>query len=473
MLEVVRGRDVGKRFVVPQGEVVLGNAAGSTFDLGGQEPEQSPRRMAARHASLQAENGTLSILDLESPGGTFVNRQRILNGQSRPLQDGDVIQLGPLQLKVVKDGSGASAKTPVASPLAPPPPPSQTRSSLFSYSIPGGPTCRSWDELLTASAQRWNELREELVSGRLTSYLESIGRGELAPRRDASGTADDRLDDWLGRLPVVKPANPELDVHPSRLVVKATPGGGTLQRTIQVSNVGLRLLRSRIKVEPGAPWLKLDPTFNGTSFATVESTEVVLEVEVPERLPTPLKATLLVESNGGSKRVEVILEARTAATDVAPPDSSEPSPTVGPTLADWVRKQPPVARLVTWSFAAVLIRLLVGVASGSIGEDAMVASGPEVPRLAGVAVLFAALGAGLCGWLAWRRGGPRDGLFGAFAGGVVGVMYAAAIVAACRSFEPLLGSLGGSIVAVSLLWAALGALKAWLSILWLKETPSP
>ena len=57
--------------------------------------------MAARQAQLDLSAQGLTIRDLESPGGTFVNRQRLLPGQSRTLQPGDLIQLGGVQLKVV------------------------------------------------------------------------------------------------------------------------------------------------------------------------------------------------------------------------------------------------------------------------------------------------------------------------------------------------------------------------------------
>ncbi len=56
--------------------------------------------MAARHAAITSAGQDLTIRDLESPGGTFVNRQRLLSGQSRRLQAGDVIQLGAVQLEV-------------------------------------------------------------------------------------------------------------------------------------------------------------------------------------------------------------------------------------------------------------------------------------------------------------------------------------------------------------------------------------
>src|SRR6185312_10803346 len=90
-LEVVRGKDAGRIFALAAGEVVLGNAPGdrSGIDLATQEAESSPRRMAARHASLDCSPQGLAVRDLESPGGTFVNRQRILPGQARALRTGD------------------------------------------------------------------------------------------------------------------------------------------------------------------------------------------------------------------------------------------------------------------------------------------------------------------------------------------------------------------------------------------------
>src|SRR5262249_38096821 len=75
-LEIVRGRDVGKVFDVMAGETVLGNGVQGMggLDLRDQEAG-SPRRMAARQATVELQGGDLVIRDLDSPGGTFVNRQ--------------------------------------------------------------------------------------------------------------------------------------------------------------------------------------------------------------------------------------------------------------------------------------------------------------------------------------------------------------------------------------------------------------
>src|SRR5947207_2221757 len=94
-LEVVRGRVAGTRYALRAGETVLGNAPGGEagLDLAPQEGE-SPRRMAGRQAQVVCSGQTLTLLDLDSPGGTFVNRQRLLPGQARPLASGDLVQLG-------------------------------------------------------------------------------------------------------------------------------------------------------------------------------------------------------------------------------------------------------------------------------------------------------------------------------------------------------------------------------------------
>jgi hypothetical protein len=79
---------------------------------------------------------------------------------------------------------------------------------------------------------------------------------------------------------------------------------------------------------------------------------------------------------------------------------------------------------------------------------------------------MAVLGGVLASGLALRRGGPRDVPPAAFAGAFTGVLLAVFVVAACRTIEPPLGSgLGSSRVAVSLLWAVLGAALGALSTL--------
>jgi len=70
------------------------------IDLEDQEP---PDRVwsSRQHALITLEGGKLSIEDLNSSNGTFVNRARIYPGQKCDLNPNDVIQIGTVQLKVV------------------------------------------------------------------------------------------------------------------------------------------------------------------------------------------------------------------------------------------------------------------------------------------------------------------------------------------------------------------------------------
>ena len=153
--------------------------------------------------------------------------------------------------------------------------------------MPSGEVCRTWDDFLTVSAQRWAELRDELTSGRLAGYLAAIGRSDLAPRADAPGTPDERLDAWLGSLPTTRPSRPELDVHPRSIAVRVAAGrpdpadGPGHQRRLSAAAIdgpgragGRRLALGRGARSAGP-------------FATVDETEVPVEVAAPETLKRP------------------------------------------------------------------------------------------------------------------------------------------------------------------------------------------
>jgi pSer/pThr/pTyr-binding forkhead associated (FHA) protein len=70
------------------------------IDLDDQEP---PDRVwtSRQHACISFEAGLLSIEDLNSANGTYVNRTRVYPGPRRPLAVNDIIQIGTVQLKVL------------------------------------------------------------------------------------------------------------------------------------------------------------------------------------------------------------------------------------------------------------------------------------------------------------------------------------------------------------------------------------
>ena len=467
-LEVVRGLEVGRRFTLPKGELVLGNAPGGSgsLDLSGQEGT-SPRRMAARQASIRVGPGGPMLRDLESPGGTFINRRRVLPGKDEPIATGDVIQLGGVQLKVVV-GNAASSKpmptgnrppTPKTGSAVSPPAPSPSKAAAtIAFTMPGGPTCRSWDDFLAVSAQRWGPLREELVSGRLAGYLASIGRADLAPKADAPGTPDERLDAWLGTLPTTRPSRPELDVHPKTIVVKAA-GGGRVRRSFRVANVGHRLLKSSARVDPpGTSWIVIPDAF-GRTFATVEETEVPFDINVPEPAPSRGEAGIVVEGNGGTSRIVVRLERASSRPeipegldgDIGAADSIAPG-WITESLAGWLGRRSSGARVLGGAVGGLIVRVGIGLAGG-FSVPAM------LPGPAAIAAVAGALAGAL--WMA-RGGEARDVPSGAFAGAFGGVIAASLAVAACQAIEPIVGGVAAMAV---VLWGIIGATAGWLSTL--------
>jgi hypothetical protein len=456
-LEVVRGAKVGRLYPVPPGETVLGNARNGTvgIDLADQEGS-GPRRMAARQARLQCSGQSLSLFDLGSPGGTFVNRERLVPFQARQLRPGDVVQLASVQLRVVHGANGPAGTT----SHAPPGPAVETAATgagpigapgAFLFTLKAGPVCRTWDDFLTVSAQRWNDLRDELTSGRLAAFLVANGRAALAPDPDAPGDADQRLDAWLATLPTRRTATPELEVHPESITLTAA-SGGTIRRAVTISNAGYRLLTTTARIEPaGTPWLSLAEPHRSGPFTTVERTELGLDVTIPDRLDGPRSAAVVLESNGGTRRVSITVEPP-RATEAAPEagfvtDRAAPSAAVGAWLARITRR----TRLIGGAAAGLLGRLALGLSALAAGDG-----------LLGPLLLGALLGAigGLA--LSRRRGQAPDLPYGLFAGAFGGMLLAELAVIATRAVESLSGA-DLPLVAACVLWGLLGAALAGLS----------
>jgi hypothetical protein len=460
-LEVVRGRDVGRTFALNGRGGVLGNALGTEagIDLSEQEGN-TPRRMAAKQATIECSVEGLVIRDLDSPGGTFVNRQRILPGQARRLVAGDVIQLGAVQLRVV-DGVSAPAPAaataspvPAAAPAAKPAaPPTGTAGFATPFVLASGATCRNWDDFLTVAAQRWAAMRDELISGRLAGFFASMGQIALAPSPQAPGSPDERLDAWLASLPTTRPSKPELEVHPQSVTVRSSSGGGTTRRTVHVTNVGYRLLRSSVRVEPAdTAWLKLAPEFARGPFTTIEQTEVAFDVELPDSLDRPRSAAIVIDGNGGTRRVEVRVERATAVGEPAEP-SGRPVARydVWSAIAGW---SIPV-RVALGAGVGLLLRLLV---AGGTLLLAGAASGTALLPLRGPLIMMVATGALAAGLLVVRRSAWADLPVAAFAGAVAGALVAAIVVAVCRVLEP--PAIAAMPLVACLAWTIAGAVIA-------------
>jgi hypothetical protein len=267
-------------------------------------------------------------------------------------------------------------------------------------------------------------------------------------------------------LPATCSSAPELDVHPEALNVRAV-GGGITRQSVRVTNVGYRLLRCTVRIEPaGTSWIRLRPEHEGRPFFTIEQTDLPLEIEIPEVLDRPRSAAIVLESNGGTRRVFVRIER--PAEPVVPLESAI-SPG-GIEVSEWVRRLGrrvarlrPVVRIASGAFGALALRSLV-VLSGLVPLGGRGTTLVE-PRLSALGIILAGVGIVVAGSLGRRQGERRDLLSTGFAGGLFGLLSAALVYAAIRSVEHLLGNWSASLWAVGLLWAAIGAAIAGASIL--------
>jgi hypothetical protein len=216
-------------------------------------------------------------------------------------------------------------------------------------------------------------------------------------------------------------------------------------------------LRTTVRVEPAAAsWIKISAEFARGPIVTVDQTDLPIEVHIPETFDTPPSATLVLDSNGGTQRVEVRLE-RPAAPEVIPDAPAALDSHVGVNLRGLIARQPVQLRLITWSLGAILLRVLILAASVLVGPGSEQAR----PPLRAVAVVLAVLGGVLGARFAWKHGELRDLPTVGFAGGIMGVLAATLLVAACRTLEPILGpGLSASSLVVCLLWGAVGAALA-------------
>ena len=518
-LEVVRGRVVGHQYALEPGETVVGNdlKGARGLDLVDQEGN-SPRKMAGRHAAFTSSGQELTLRDLETPGGTFVNQQRLLAGQTRRLVAGDVIQLGSVQVRV-KHAAPAPSAVPVAgeakapapagkavapAPAAKPPAPAPAGKApapapaakaagpvpagkaaapapkpaaatapsppgpgrlTTPFSLAGGAQCRTWDDFLVLAAQNWRALRDELTSGRLAEFLRRINRPDLAPLAGSSRSPDDQLDDWLARIPVSGSSAPELDVHPETLLVRAATGGGITHQTLRITNVGYRLLRCKARVEPpGTRWARLRPEHDGRPFQTIDQTDLPVELELPETIDRPLVAQIVIESNGGTRRIGVRIER--PAEQVIIPEyagaTSSTSPLWREQLSRTAARVGLGPRIAIGCAGAVAVRLAATLLNKlPIGNAAV---NLTEPRLSSMAIILVAVGmiAGL--GLASRRGEWRDLPAAVFAGGSLGLLAAAFWFAVIQTTERALGSWTSSILAIGVASGTLGALLALMSL---------
>jgi hypothetical protein len=101
-LVVVRGQRMDVNYPLFPGKNYLGRTDDKPVDIDLEDQESADRIWTSRqHAVVTFESGKLTVEDLNSLNGTFVNRTRVHPGQVRELIENDVLQVGTVHLRVV------------------------------------------------------------------------------------------------------------------------------------------------------------------------------------------------------------------------------------------------------------------------------------------------------------------------------------------------------------------------------------
>ncbi len=101
-LKVIRGQKIGMEFPIYPDMNFIGRADEKPVDIDLEDQEPPERVWCSRqHALITFEDDLLTIEDLNSANGTYVNRGRVYPGQKRQLIVNDVIQIGTVQMKLI------------------------------------------------------------------------------------------------------------------------------------------------------------------------------------------------------------------------------------------------------------------------------------------------------------------------------------------------------------------------------------
>jgi len=100
-LLVVRGLKMNVEYAIYEGKNLIGRGDDKPVDIDVRDQEPRDHVWASRHhAVIKLQDGQLTVEDLNSMNGTYVNRHRVYPGQKRALKANDVLQIGTIQLKV-------------------------------------------------------------------------------------------------------------------------------------------------------------------------------------------------------------------------------------------------------------------------------------------------------------------------------------------------------------------------------------
>jgi uncharacterized protein (TIGR02996 family) len=101
-LKVRRGVRPGREYPIWDGPNYLGRAGEQPVDIDLSDQELPDRVWVSdQHALILCESGTLTLEDLNSATGTYVNRVRLMAGRTLKLQSNDILQIGAIRMIVL------------------------------------------------------------------------------------------------------------------------------------------------------------------------------------------------------------------------------------------------------------------------------------------------------------------------------------------------------------------------------------
>jgi hypothetical protein len=101
-LLVLRGQRRNVEYPIYEGLNFIGRADEKPVDIDLEDQEPPDRIWCSRqHACISLEGDQLSLEDLNSANGTYINRTKLYPGQKKSLSVNDIIQIGNVQMKVI------------------------------------------------------------------------------------------------------------------------------------------------------------------------------------------------------------------------------------------------------------------------------------------------------------------------------------------------------------------------------------
>jgi FHA domain len=101
-LVVLRGQKINVEYPIYEGRNTIGRFADKPVDIDLVSQEAVEQIWCSRqHACITFDRASVVIEDLNSLNGTWVNGSRIHTGHYHALKNGDIIQIGTVQMKVV------------------------------------------------------------------------------------------------------------------------------------------------------------------------------------------------------------------------------------------------------------------------------------------------------------------------------------------------------------------------------------